>query len=1158
MNLERSDKIYLGDNLINTQCTEIDGKFIEIDNEKYYQIRNYHEMPDFFISIVSDSDHWMFISSNGSLTAGRKDRDNALFPYYTVDKIHDYKNITGSKSYFLVHKDNKILLWEPFTYEASDTYNITRNLYKNFYGNKIIFEEINHDLGLLFRYGWYNSERYGFIKKSTLSNIGEDNLKVDVLDGIRNILPSGVDYSFQNEYSNLLDAYKKSECLQKSKLGLFLLSSIPVDRAEPSESLQATTVWSCVSEPAYKVLISDKQVKKFRNGFEVEPEYDIKASRGAYFINSKLDLEKKQSNYWYIIADLNKDSSDVYNLDSLIRTKKDLVHSVIDDIDRGTENLKKKVSCADGFQITNSKMCYARHYSNTLYNIMRGGVFADSYMVNADDFREYVRQINKIVSKEYLEWLNNLPDKISYSDLVKKTEAVGDKDLIRITMEYLPLTFSRRHGDPSRPWNVFSIETKNEDGSVKYNYEGNWRDIFQNWEGLCYSFPEFIEGIICKFLNASTADGYNPYRIMRKGLDWEAPDPNDPWAYIGYWGDHQIIYLQKFLELSDKFHPGKLDELMISDIFTYANVPYQIKSYNEIVKDPKNTVIFHYDLNKKIRDDEKNLGADACLVKDKDNKYAYKVNLTEKILVSILSKLSNFIPEAGIWLNTQRPEWNDANNALVGNGTSMVTLYYLRRSLIFWKNKLEKLSIKDISISEEVAELFKTMYHFYSDKTELLNVGFSDSDRRCFADHLGQAHSKYRRKIYEDSFLGDRTEIKVKDLLGFTVLCLKYIDHSIKTNKRDDGLYHAYNLISIYSESISIRPLYEMLEGQVAVLSSGLLNAEENLSVLNALKNSKMFREDQYSYMLYPDRQLPRFIEKNVIPAELVEKSSLLKKLIKNHNTTIIIRDEGGNYHFNAKFRNAAILEEALNDLQQGKYSHLVESEKDKILEIYENVFDHKSFTGRSGTFFGYEGLGSIYWHMVSKLLLSVVECHYRATEEDADKSVIGQFKDHYYEIKAGIGLYKSPDLYGAFPMDAYSHTPGNAGVKQPGLTGQVKEDFISRLIELGIQIQNGEIIFNTSMLNHYELLDHEEMFEYYSITGNTQKIKLQKGQLTFTFCQVPVIYKSSDEDKISVKYLDGAHDIIYGNVLDKELSSLIFKRISEIEQIDVNVNFNK
>ena len=244
-------------------------------------------------------------------------------------------------------------------------------------------------------------------------------------------------------------------------------------------------------------------------------------------------------------------------------------------------------------------------------------------------------QINRLLTKEYQSWLENIPDEISYDDLIDLAEKTGNADLLRITYEYLPLTFSRRHGDPSRPWNMFSIETKNEDGSIKYHYAGNWRDIFQNWEALCYSYPEFTEGIISKFVNASTIDGYNPYRIMRDGIDWECPDPNDPWSYIGYWGDHQIIYLQKLLELSNDFHPGKLDELLTSEIFTYANVPYRIKSYNEIYQNPKDTVVFDEELNNRIKTEADHLGADASLLKNKSGDQIYKVNLTEKILVTL-------------------------------------------------------------------------------------------------------------------------------------------------------------------------------------------------------------------------------------------------------------------------------------------------------------------------------------------------------------------------------------------------------------------------------------------------------------------------------------------------------------------------------------------
>jgi hypothetical protein len=82
------------------------------------------------------------------------------------------------------------------------------------------------------------------------------------------------------------------------------------------------------------------------------------------------------------------------------------------------------------------------------------------------------------------------------------------------------------------------------------------------------------------------------------------------------------------------------------------------------------------------------IGVDGALLRDK-NIFIYKVNFIEKILATVLAKISNFIPEAGIWMNTQRPEWNDANNALVGNGVSMVTLYYLRRFLKFFDTILK-------------------------------------------------------------------------------------------------------------------------------------------------------------------------------------------------------------------------------------------------------------------------------------------------------------------------------------------------------------------------------------------------------------------------------------------------------------------------------------
>ena len=133
--------IFSGKNKDANQGKDIEGTLVHIDNEVYYKISNSDKMRPFFMSIVSDSNHWMFISSNGSLTAGRKNSEFALFPYYTDDKITEASEITGSKSIFQVVKNDEIHLWEPFSDRFAGKYKTTRNLYKNEYGNKVLFEE---------------------------------------------------------------------------------------------------------------------------------------------------------------------------------------------------------------------------------------------------------------------------------------------------------------------------------------------------------------------------------------------------------------------------------------------------------------------------------------------------------------------------------------------------------------------------------------------------------------------------------------------------------------------------------------------------------------------------------------------------------------------------------------------------------------------------------------------------------------------------------------------------------------------------------------------------------------------------------------------------------------------------------------------------------
>jgi hypothetical protein len=370
---------------------------------------------------------------------------------------------------------------------------------------------------------------------------------------------------------------------------------------------------------------------------------------------------------------------------------------------------------------------------------------------------------------------------------------------------------------------------------------------------------------------------------------------------------------------------------------------------------------------------------------------------------------------------------------------------------------------------------------------------------------------------------------------------MKYIDQSIKVNKRKDKMYNAYNLISLKPDSISVSCLYEMLEGQVAVLSSGKLSAGEVAEVLDAMRTSAMYRADQESYMLYPAKRLPGFLEKNNIPEVEVKNSRLLSELLRIGDTTVIAKDEKGMAHFNGTFRNAENLKKAILALKESSGITWSDAEMKNILELFEKVFNHKFFTGRSGTFYKYEGLGSIYWHMVAKLLVAIGENITLAKNTGASSETIHALLRHFDEVKKGMGVHKSPDRYGACPFEPYSHTPSMAGVQQPGMTGQVKEEIISRFFELGLLVEQGQITLNPVVLQKSEFIYPSKYASF--------------PHLTYTYCHVPFVYLLDQKQGIDLEMNDGIIRFVDGYTLSREDTHSILSRNGLIVKVIVHFN---
>ena len=141
--------------------------------------------------------------------------------------------------------------------------------------------------------------------------------------------------------------------------------------------------------------------------------------------------------------------------------------------------------------------------------------------------------------------------------------------------------------------------------------------------------------------------------------------------------------------------------------------------------------------------------------------------------------------------------------------------------------------------------------------------------------------------------------------------------------------------------------------------------------MLSRSRASRMYEPRQNSYMLYPIKELAMFEDKNLVDAKDIKKLSL-EALIERSGSSILYKDCKGKYHFNGEFRNVSFLRDFCEKLPAAKKPKARELAALKAL--YEKTFNHQSFTGRSGTFYAYEGLGSIYWHMVAKLLLAAQE----------------------------------------------------------------------------------------------------------------------------------------------------------------------------------------
>ena len=446
-------------------------ELLEHDGEVQLRIPNVDHMPPFLMSVLSSTDLWMFIASNGGLTAGRISADHSLFPYETSDRLYERPQLGGPIT--MVRMGDR--LWSPFDPRAIGD-GITRNLTKSALGDRVAFEEINEELGLGFSYEWAPSEQFGWVRTASLWVTGSAGVQVHVLDGLLDVLPAGVPLSTQQRASNLIDAYRHTEFhAAPCGLAIYSMSSLLTDRAEPAAALRGNVVWRA-GLPGTTHLSADA-VARWRRGQRLTEQTHLRGRKGAYLVDASVSVDPGHAVQWRTVGDVSLDGVQMAALRSEL-SRDDIAGRIEASLEETRQGMTQLVAAVDGGQRSADRVVDANHLSNAIFNALRGGVLVDEGRV------------------------------------AQATGATSSRTGRRCP-ESVPGILHRPGWSPSsstRPRSTASTPTASRE-------------------------------------TASTG---------------RSPSRNDPWANIGYWGDHQIIYLLKLLELSRSIPPAELPRLRCS------------------------------------------------------------------------------------------------------------------------------------------------------------------------------------------------------------------------------------------------------------------------------------------------------------------------------------------------------------------------------------------------------------------------------------------------------------------------------------------------------------------------------------------------------------------------------------------------------------------
>ncbi|TRZ94115.1 cellobiose phosphorylase [bacterium] len=845
-----------------------------LDPQSGFTIENYNlakSFANFFPGIAGKYGIplWVFYVNRGQgiISFGIKDKDHSILEFLPANKAWQLVSSQGFRTFIKIFQGKKSIFYEPFHNDyLSLQFNLKNKMCISSYDLRL--QEVNFTLGLKTSVQYFTipEDSYaGLVRIVKIQNTGKTKRRIQLIDGLPQIIPFGTSNLFLKRLSRTIEAWMKVENLQ-NKVPFYRLAVDPTDRPEVIRIKEGNFYLGfhyAKNQPEIiKPIVNPQSVFgpvtdfSYPRNFLLSAEFKtpanevISSATPSALLHLDLELSPKEEKTFYVLSGYMRS---IEKLNCLL--PKIISRGYITQKEKENQKIIQDLQSQVATQSSSPALdLYAQQ--TYLDNIMRGGY--------------------PIVFK------SNSGSPVFY-------------------------LYCRKHGDLERDYNKFQLQA-----TYFSQGNGNYRDMNQNRRCDIWFNPQIKDDNLINFFSLLQPDGFNPlvvkgvYFTIKEGSDLknildiliEEKDipvlmgflakpftPGDLILFIeennictkvsydelldlllpsclknqeaehgeGFWTDHWTYNLD-LLEQYLGVYPEDLKEIALEKrAFTFYD-------NTEIVRPRKDKYLLKEGLVRQFHAVAPDNAKREMIRKRTDQPHLvrteygqgkiYRTTLFNKLLCLLANKFASLDPFGiGIEMEADKPNWFDALNGLPGLlGSSLCETLELKRLSILINEIIKKTKIDKIFITEEIYRLLVDLNNltqeYFKDATPENDYKFWDKSHLLKEDYCHKTRF---------GFSGNEVEIASYELLQIIENTLNKIDLGIAKARTKEAIYITYfiNEVTEY-ETIKehfVRPLKFtqkrlplFLESQMHALRlSGNRDTALAQSIYSATKKSELY-----------------------------------------------------------------------------------------------------------------------------------------------------------------------------------------------------------------------------------------------------------------------------------------------------------------------------